>query len=282
MTIQFLYQQLVVQLKNIYEEAESKNIASLIFENITAVRNAEKIIPTETLTEFQTSLLHQFTEQLLLHKPVQYVINEVWFDDMKLILNESVLIPRPETEELVDWIRKSYSNNESLKILDIGTGSGCIALALKKYFTNAQVYAIDISKKALVVARQNAKNENLEIEFVESDFLNNFEIAQNFDIIVSNPPYVKVSESKSMLPHVLEFEPHEALFVLDDNALIFYEKIAAFGKTNLNKNGHIFVELNESLSSETKYLFEKNQYKNVEIKKDMQGKDRMLKASINY
>lgn len=279
MNILNLFKELVLQLQSIYDEQESTNIAALIFEKITGVRNAEKINPTKKLNSIHLDQLQNFTSQLLKNKPVQYVINESWFDGMQLVLNESVLIPRPETEELVDWIKKSYSKNAVLQIIEIGTGSGCIALALKKHFTNASIIAIDISEKALQVAQENASIQKLEIQFLQIDFLKGFESKKQFNIIVSNPPYIKLCEQNSILPHILQYEPHEALFVQDDNALIFYEKIALFGKDYLMKDGNIFVELNEALAFETKLLFENYHYKNAEIKKDMQEKNRMLKAS---
>lgn len=279
MNILNLFKELVLQLQSIYDEQESTNIAALIFEKITGVRNAEKINPTKKLNSIHLDQLQNFTSQLLKNKPVQYIINESWFDGMQLVLNESVLIPRPETEELVDWIKKSYSKNAVLQIIEIGTGSGCIALALKKYFTNASIIAIDISEKALQVAQENASIQKLEIQFLQIDFLKGFEPKKQFNIIVSNPPYIKLCEQNSILPHVLQYEPHEALFIQDDNALIFYEKIALFGKDYLMKDGNIFVELNEALAFETKLLFENYHYKNAEIKKDMQEKNRMLKAS---
>lgn len=279
MNILNLFKELVLQLQSIYDEQESTNIAALIFEKITGVRNAEKINPTKKLNSIHLDQLQNFTSQLLKNKPVQYVINESWFDGIQLVLNESVLIPRPETEELVDWIKKSYSKNAVLQIIEIGTGSGCIALALKKHFTNASIIAIDISEKALQVAQENASIQKLEIQFLQIDFLKGFELKKQFNIIVSNPPYIKLCEQNSILPHILQYEPHEALFVQDDNALIFYEKIALFGKDYLMKDGNIFVELNEALAFETKLLFENYHYKNVEIKKDMQEKNRMLKAS---
>ena len=279
MNILNLFKELVLQLQSIYDEQESTNIAALIFEKITGVRNAEKINPTKKLNSIHLDQLQNFTSQLLKNKPVQYVINESWFDGMQLVLNESVLIPRPETEELVDWIKKSYSKNAVLQIIEIGTGSGCIALALKKHFTNASIIAIDISEKALQVAQENASIQKLEIQFLQIDFLKGFESKKQFIIIVSNPPYIKLCEQNSILPHILQYEPREALFVQDDNALIFYEKIALFGKDYLMKDGNIFVELNEALAFETKLLFENYHYKNAEIKKDMQEKNRMLKAS---
>lgn len=278
MNILELYNDLVLKLSSIYNIQESKNIASLIFENLTEIRNVEKINAQESLNLNQIEQLRFYTSQLLNHKPVQYVINEAWFDGMNLLLDESVLIPRPETEELVDWIRKTYSPNESIKILEVGTGSGCIALSLKKYFIKSTIVAIDVSEKALLVAKKNAQKFSLPIDFMNSNFLTEFNTNQVFNIIVSNPPYISIKESKEMKQHVLHFEPHEALFVENSDPLIFYNKIAAFGRTHLTNTGSVFVEINEAYGTETKTLFESYNYSEVIIKKDMQGKDRMIQA----
>jgi release factor glutamine methyltransferase len=278
MNILELYNDLVLKLSSIYDIQESKNIASLIFENLTEIRNVEKINAQESLNLNQIEQLRFYTSQLLNHKPVQYVINEAWFDGMNLLLDESVLIPRPETEELVDWIRKTYSPNESIKILEVGTGSGCIALSLKKYFIKSTIVAIDVSEKALLVAKKNAQKFSLPIDFMNSNFLTEFNTNQVFNIIVSNPPYISIQESKEMKQHVLQFEPHEALFVENSDPLIFYNKIAAFGRTHLTNTGSVFVEINEAFGTETKTLFESYNYSEVIIKKDMQGKDRMIQA----
>lgn len=278
MNILELYNDLVLKLSSIYNIQESKNIASLIFENLTEIRNVEKINAQESLNLNQIEQFRFYTSQLLNHKPVQYVINEAWFDGMNLLLDESVLIPRPETEELVDWIRKTYSPNESIKILEVGTGSGCIALSLKKYFIKSTIVAIDVSEKALLVAKKNAQKFSLPIDFMNSNFLTEFNTNQVFNIIVSNPPYISIKESKEMKQHVLHFEPHEALFVENSDPLIFYNKIAAFGRTHLTNTGSVFVEINEAYGTETKTLFESYNYSEVIIKKDMQGKDRMIQA----
>lgn len=278
MNILELYNDLVLKLSSIYNIQESKNIASLIFENLTEIRNVEKINAQESLNLNQIEQFRFYTSQLLNHKPVQYVINEAWFDGMNLLLDESVLIPRPETEELVDWIRKTYSPNESIKILEVGTGSGCIALSLKKYFIKSTIVAIDVSEKALLVAKKNAQKFSLPIDFMNSNFLTEFNTNQVFNIIVSNPPYISIQESKEMKQHVLQFEPHEALFVENSDPLIFYNKIAAFGRTHLTNTGSVFVEINEAYGTETKTLFESYNYSEVIIKKDMQGKDRMIQA----
>ncbi len=212
-------------------------------------------------------------------KPIQYIIGEIEFYNLKLNLNQSVLIPRPETEELVDWILKSnliYNPN----ILDIGTGSGCIALALAANIKKANITAIEKSAGALKIARLNAESNNLNIHFIELDILainciNNL----SFDIIVSNPPYVLNSEKENMELNVLGHEPHEALFVSNDDPLLFYKSIAEFAKHNLKSGGMIYFEINEKYGNECKELLASEGFSNVELKRDLHKKNRMLRAA---
>jgi release factor glutamine methyltransferase len=216
--------------------------------------------------------------ELLLHKPVQYVLGEAWFYHMKLKVNGHVLIPRPETEELVEQLikdRKSKLTDPA--ILDIGTGSGCIPIAIKKNLPASIVTGIDISKDALILAKENATLHNAHISFKQVDFLD--ETAWSglglFDIIISNPPYIPVHEKEKLGKNVTDFEPHLALFVPGNSPLVFYEKIAAFGRDHLLPNGKIYLEIHEDFAKETAALFMKN-YQTVMIKKDMYGKERML------
>lgn len=216
--------------------------------------------------------------ELKSHRPIQYVIGETEFYGLKFFVNENVLIPRPETEELIEWILQDHPNFEG-KILDVGTGSGCIPITLKTKFPNAEIHALDFSADALKMAKINAGYHQTDIQFHPIDFLN-FEANSlpKFDLIVSNPPYIADFEKNSMNETVLEFEPHSALFVPDHDPLIFYRKIAEFAQTNLNTNGEIYVEINQELGSETKDLFS-TYFQNVEIKKDISQNDRMIKCS---
>ncbi len=286
MTLQLVYRQLLAQLYEIYDKREAANIADWVIEHITGQRKIERIVYKDLpVSTEQQQTLQTITNQLLQHKPVQYVLQEARFCNMKLYMNENVLIPRPETEELVEWIVKEEIRNSKFEIrkfiLDIGTGSGCIAISLKNSITNAEVYAIDISTEALKVAQQNAAHQNLEINYLQRDFLDKSQWEQLpvFDIIVSNPPYITKSEEHSMAPNVLKYEPHAALFVPDEDALKFYEAIAAFAHAHLHVNGSIFVEINEAFGQQVVALFKTNGFKNVMLKKDLQGKDRMIKAS---
>lgn len=281
MTIQQAYHFLQEQLCTIYDIDESANIADLVIEYSTGYRKLGRLTHKDLLLEEnQIEQLQSITKDLLQYKPVQYVLGEAWFYEMKFYVNKNVLIPRPETEELVELVASCQLPITS--ILEIGTGSGCIPITLKKKLPNVSITALDVSVHAIAVAKQNAKNLNAQVTFIELDFLNedNWPVLNCYDIIVSNPPYIKQSESNTMNQNVLDYEPHIALFVNDDDALIFYKKIALFGKTHLNINGKIFVEINERLGNETLALFESYGYTAI-LKKDMQEKNRIIIASLN-
>jgi release factor glutamine methyltransferase len=286
MTIESAYQELIQQLLSLYENGESAAIADLVIEYLTGINKNERLLRKEkTLSLEQENQLQHFTQQLLEKKPVQYVLQQAWFANMKFFVNESVLIPRPETEELVELIFNDYKkiihSVESFSILDIGTGSGCIPIALKKKIPNAVITAIDISEAAIAIAEKNAVANEVDIQFLDVDFLDEYDwqSLENYNYIISNPPYITQAESAEMEQHVLSYEPHLALFVADKDPLIFYRKIAAFGITHLKKDGVIFVEINQSLGKETLELFSSFGYQCI-LKKDMQGKDRMIVAKI--
>ena len=233
-------------------------------------------------------------------KPIQYIIGETAFFGLPFKVNEHTLIPRPETEELVDWVLKE-DTNRAINILDIGTGSGCIAISLAKNMPKANLYALDISKEALKTARINAELNEVDIEFIEADILkwNQESKIKNqdfffpfgkdvlkrqkgqFDVIVSNPPYIQEKEKPLMKPNVLNNEPHLALFVKDENPLLFYEAITEFAIHNLTENGQLFFEINEYLGRKMIQLLIDNNFKNIELKQDLFKKDRMIKAIVN-
>ena len=288
MTIHTAYQQLLYQLCTLYDKREAANIADWLMEYITGQKRIDRIIHKNILLNDEQALqLTTFTNQLLQHKPVQYVLNEAWFAGMRFYVDDSVLIPRPETEELVESVVSCKllvpSNleikNQKSEILEIGTGSGCIPIALKKKLPNATVTAIDISNNALNIAKKNASILQTDVLFKQVNFLDetSWHELGKFDSIISNPPYIKLSESSTMSKHVTSYEPTIALFVPDNDALVFYKKIALFGKQHLTNNGQIFVEINEVLGNETVALFNSFGYKTA-LKKDLQGKDRMLQA----
>jgi len=280
MSVQEAYKSLLFQLYEIYNNREAAIIANMVIEHITGLSKIDRIINKDyKLTTLENELLFTITEKLLAHIPVQYATNECWFGTNKFYIDDNVLIPRPETEELIEWITADIKkSSENLKILDIGTGSGCIPITLKLKHPYAEIYALDISEGALSVAAKNAKKISANISFIQTNFLDeiNWDIGQ-FDIIVSNPPYVKASEKEEMQKNVVLYEPHLALFVEDDDPLLFYRKIAKFGIEHLKTNGTIYVEINESLGQETQKCFETFNYE-VELKKDLQHKDRMIKA----
>jgi release factor glutamine methyltransferase len=268
----------------VYDEREAATIANWVIEKITNQTTSQRIIHKEKiLFQHQIHQLKNFSERLLQNEPVQYVLNEAWFAGMQLYVDENVLIPRPETEELVELILKELENypNENLSVLDIGTGSGCIAIALKKKNRRLNITAIDVSKNALQVAQKNAHDLDAAINFLHLDFLNEkaWKSLPQFNFIVSNPPYIRVSEREGMNKNVLEHEPYAALFVPDEDALLFYKKIALFAKQHLQPDGKVFVELNELRGIETKNMFIENGY-TVTLLKDLQKKDRMLINSL--
>ena len=281
MTIQEASRHIINQLKTIYEDSEAENISGWVIEYITDIRRTDRIINKEkSISPGQELQLNQYMHRLLQHEPVQYVLNEAWFCGLKFYVDKNVLIPRPETEELVEWIISDCKFPiDELSILDIGSGSGCIPIALKKRLEKADVWSCDISQEALKVANQNATALGVNVKFEELDFLNeeHRENLPSFDIIVSNPPYIPEKDKENMRPNVIDHEPNTALFVPDNDAMIFYKAIADFGKTHLTKNGIMYMEIYESFGNETTALFQSKGYRTV-LKKDMQGKERMIKA----
>lgn len=274
----------LTKLALLYDNREAANICDWVLEQVTGQKRIDRLINKQAdLPEEQVIRLQQIIAELQTHRPVQYVLGEAWFAGMRFIVNESVLIPRPETEELVEWIvaecSKPDNGHRAHSILDIGSGSGCIPIALQKKLPQYTVSSIDISEAALAVASKNAVTLDADIRFQQFDFLeeSNWPELPVFDVIVSNPPYIKQSEQSAMAKHVLDFEPSLALFVTDEDALVFYRKIAAFGKTHLSKGGALFLEINEALGKETVSLYEREGYA-TELRKDLQGKDRMIRA----
>lgn len=280
MSIELAYQQLASQLENLYEKREAHTIANWVIEHITSLKRIDRIVQKDkSLNDREAALLKDMTAQLLAHRPMQYVLGEAWFAGMPFFVNESVLIPRPETEELIEWIVVENNRNPIRQILDIGTGSGCIPITLKKKLPDASVMSIDISAGALGVAKINAGSLGAHIDLREMDFLQeeSWSALPVVDCIVSNPPYIRLSEKSNMAENVLAYEPALALFVPDNDALLFYKKIAAFAKKHLVAKGHIFMEINEALAPEVIALFQQHGYQTT-LRKDLQGKDRMVKA----
>ena len=279
MKIQDTIQLFRTELKDIYSAEEIENfIFFSMNEYLGYTRRHLQLKANQSLDEKETERFKNILSELKKYKPIQYILGNTEFYGMKIRVNENVLIPRPETEELVELILQENPSSEN--ILDIGTGSGCIAISLKKHLPEATVSAIDISDEALLIAKENAILNHTLINFLQGDILkiDHSQHHDSFDIIVSNPPYVRQSEKRSMSKNVLDYEPHIALFIEDDDALKFYKAISDFALENLSENGKLYFEINEALGSDVKKLLEKKGLKNVLIKKDMSGKDRIVFA----
>ncbi len=239
--------------------------------------------PQQTIDTTQYDAFHNAIQRLKTYEPIQYILGETEFYGLTFKVDTNVLIPRPETEELVDWIIQDHKASHPKKLLDIGTGSGCIAISLAKHFGDAEVYGFDISDEAMSMAAENAILNHVDVEFVIYNILKRSYIQLEdeeplFDIIVSNPPYVRLHEKELMAPNVLNYEPHLALFVEDENPLLFYKHIAQFGTHNLKSKGRLYLEINESLSDSVMQLLTDFEYVSLELKQDIMGKDRMIKA----
>ena len=285
MTISEARKEISEAIIGIYDRDEANNIAEIALEHVSGLARSDRILRQDNnLSPDERKLLSQVVYRLRQHEPIQYITNEAWFAGMKLYVDKNVLIPRPETEELVDWVIRDVKRETTnvKKIVDVGTGSGCIAIALKKGLPNAEVWGCDVNDETLNIARMNADTFHAAIDFVTLNFLDREQRRQlpRVDIIVSNPPYLPERDKEEMKKNVIEFEPATALFVPDNDATIFYQAIANFGKEKLNKPGSIYVEIHESLGRNVIGLFQSQGYEPIELKKDLQGKDRMVKAIL--
>jgi release factor glutamine methyltransferase len=273
------------ELADVYSPQETEAIILLVLNELLQISKAKlKAFPETEIAFQQAELLENILSELKTGKPIQYILGDTEFYGLKFKVSPAVLIPRHETEELVLWIidTAKTSANSIKNILDIGTGSGCIPIVLNKYLINSKVFAIDISTYALQIAKENAQLNEADVEFIEADILNfNTEIElSQFDIIVSNPPYVTLVDKAQMHHNVTDFEPHMALFVPENDPLIFYNAIADFAKKHLTKNGLLFFEINENFGLETVELLRDKGFKNIALRKDMSGRDRMIRAEL--
>ncbi|WP_423145975.1 peptide chain release factor N(5)-glutamine methyltransferase [Rubrolithibacter danxiaensis] len=272
------------RLLSLYGEDEARNIAYYSLEHICRVSKKQLLLAkNKNLTPMEETSIGMILDELETGKPVQYCIGETYFYGLRFKVDPSVLIPRPETEELVDWVLTEVKdqNIQTGSLLDIGTGSGCIPVALKKNLPEATVYGLDISSAALEMAIQNAVMNQTEVKFIHADILSNPDLkALVLDVIVSNPPYITTQEKKDMHKNVIDYEPQSALFVEGEDPLLFYRCIANFAKENLAEKGLLFFEINEKFGKETVLLLQEKGFKNVELRQDMTGKDRMIKASL--
>ena len=282
-TISFLFRE---KLGNIYHEREIDTILFLMANKIMGFSKSDMILKKEEVIKESDALKFiKILEELLENKPVQYILGETEFYGLPFKVNEYVLIPRPETEELVKWMIEEIGTDQNLKknnpvILDIGTGSGCIAIALKKNIPDSDIMGVDVSGEALQVAVENANRNKVEVLFRPMNILNKrYEDSPvKFDVIVSNPPYISVAEKESMAPNVIRYEPHSALFVEGDDVLLFYKRILEFAKRNLQAGGYVFFEIHEDHGEKLISYMEKENFSDVLLKKDINGKDRMIRC----
>lgn len=266
------------ELDALYGKEEVSSFFYLLIEHFL---NLERFVlavePTLILEKQEESKLFAALSDLKRHRPIQHIIGFAHFMDMEFKVGPVVLIPRPETEELVRWVLEDSKEEIGMDVLDLGTGSGCIAISLSKLLKNSKVQALDVSQEALKIAKENARLNNAVVDFFSGDILNLI-IEQKFDIIVSNPPYVRQLEKNKMHNNVLIHEPKQALFVSDSEPLIFYEKIAGFATKNLKPNGILYLEINQYLGEETCELLSKFNFIAIELRKDLYGNDRFIKA----
>lgn len=267
-----------------FPQREAEQLMRILLEDLFGVDLKRQLMnPELRIDEFQHFQLEQAVKRLLAGEPVQYVTGMARFGDLLIKVSQSVLIPRPETEEMVQKICASMPKEKPMRIWDIGTGSGCIAIALAKYFENAEVVVFDVSEDALKIAKRNAESNGAKVVFVQDDILNPTSVffAQPVDLVVSNPPYVCDSERAAMEANVLDWEPETALFVPDDDPLLFYRQILALSKNQLNPNGQIWFEINERMGEEMLSLCREMGFPKAEILEDFSGKPRVCRACRN-
>ena len=296
MTLKLLRNRYLRDLQNLYPKEEINSFFQLLTTHRLGLTRLDLALKTEfNLSENDLDFFQNALAELQKEKPIQYIIGSTEFYGLPILVTKDVLIPRPETEELVDWIlndinqsRKKSKDWSPIQILDIGTGSGCIAIALAKHLPEAKVVALDVSHKALAIARKNALLNKVSVEFKKQDILENQAMLnpkaskskmQYFDLIVSNPPYVRETEQHNIKKNVLEYEPHLALFVKDENSLIFYDKIADIAKNRLIGNGRLYFEINQYLGKEITTLLEEKNFSDITLRTDLFGNNRMVRAS---
>lgn len=269
------------ELKGLYPDTEIRSFSTLILEEITGFNRTEIILNKNTkFSDEQVLLVQSFVEKLKTYMPIQYVLGKTEFYGLQFSIRAGALIPRPETEELVEWIQQSIDPGQHFSFLDIGTGSGCIVLSVKSIFPHAQVSATDISQQALDLAKLNANQLKLDVNFFQHDILTSPLEPEAWDVIVSNPPYIPQLEMTEILPNVLDHEPHLALFVPNNDPLLFYRTIAERALKSLKKGGKLFFETHKDYGQACVQMLQQKGYVQVELKKDISGNDRMIKAQL--
>lgn len=268
------------ELSRLFPQTEIDSFFFMLIEKELNLKRIDLVINNDiSISKEKFEHLYNTLSRLKTQEPIQYILGESAFYGLSFKVTKDTLIPRPETEELVEWILSDYDYNDKISILEIGTGSGCIPITLAKKLPNASVTSIDISAAAIAIAKENSILNNVSINFIEQDILNTSKLPQQYDIIVSNPPYVRELEKKEILPNVLENEPHLALFVDDNNPLIFYSKIAELAKKYLTKDGVLYFEINQYLGKQTIEMLTEKGFKS-ELKKDLFNNDRMTKSLL--
>jgi release factor glutamine methyltransferase len=270
-------------LAALYGLDEAKAIANIVLEEFAGINRLKRTSEQDVrLSESEILGVHFAFKELLQHKPLQYVLGKAWFLDLTLSIKPGVLIPRPETEELVLWILEDLKNTPKLTGIDIATGSGCIALSLALKMKHLTMYATDVSNDALTIAQQNNQNLQAGIHILQHDILGTTPLpyAGSFDFMVSNPPYVRELEKAQMRPNVIDYEPHLALFVPDNDSLLYYRHIAQFAQNSLKHNGLLYLEINEALALETREMLRTFGFEEVEVRHDLHGKPRMMRAKF--
>ncbi|HMI05338.1 MAG TPA: peptide chain release factor N(5)-glutamine methyltransferase [Pedobacter sp.] len=282
MNFKLLLQHFTRELSGLYDHEEAAAILNIVTRQVSGFDRGKLLLKSsESVPEGDLTLFNSFLTELKTGKPVQYVLGETVFYGLPFKVSPSVLIPRPETEELVEWVLDTVdvTGMSGLQILDVGTGSGCIAVCLKKNLGAAGVFALDVSKDCLLIAATNATLNEADIIFIEAD-IRNYSDARKFDVIVSNPPYITMDEKQAMHENVLTHEPHLALFVSNEDPLVFYRAVADFALSNLSSEGLLFFEINEYLGKETLKMLHDKSFIDTELRKDMQGKDRMIRCRL--
>jgi release factor glutamine methyltransferase len=275
-----LHKEIQKSLRFLYEEREASSMSAILIEYFFEMSRMQIAmdVPFVELEEELINNLNECIERLLKKEPIQHILGETEFYGSSFFVNKEVLIPRQETEELVDWVIKENQSRSKFQLLDIGTGSGCIPISIKHHFPQATISGLDVSQKALEVAFDNSTNNGVEVKWIQDDILNTTYSPESVDIIVSNPPYITELEKIGMDTNVLEYDPHLALFVENDQPLKFYVAIADFAKKYLSSNGQLYFEINEHYGNETIAMLKEKGFTEIKLKQDLNGKDRMIKA----
>lgn len=264
-----------------YDAREAENISVILIEYFFEMSKTQIIMdaPFTTLDDEILDNLNECVNRLLQHEPIQHILGETEFYGLPFYVNEDVLVPRPETEELVAWVLEDHQTNDNLRLIDLGTGSGCIPIAIKNHLKKADISGLDLSHNALDVAKDNADLNEVKVYWIQDDILNfSYKVDKPYDVIVSNPPYITLAEKEQMDKNVVDYDPELALFVFDEDPLLFYKKIADYANEHLKIGGCLYFEINEAFGQETVVMLEEKGFENILLKQDLNGKDRMVRA----